>query len=199
MQQRFVHLRVHTEFSLVDGLVRVKPLMKTLVARGMCAVAVTDYCNLFATVKIYKSAVDAGIKPIIGADLPCYDPENPDVVSTLVFLCMSGQGYKNLTCLVSKAYQEGQEQGQPRVHYSWINEYSEGIIVLSGGKFGDIGQALLANDLELAKKRALHWSKLFPSRFYLEIQRTGRADETLYNEKLIDLAEHLQLPLVATN
>ncbi|BCA96114.1 DNA-directed DNA polymerase [Legionella antarctica] len=199
MQQRFVHLRVHTEFSLVDGLVRIKPLMKAVSARGMSAVAVTDYCNLFAAVKVFKSAVDAGIKPIIGSDLPCHNPESPDVISSLVLLCLNSEGYKNLTCLVSKAYQEGQYQGQPRVQNQWIDDYAAGLIALSGGKFGDIGQALLANDEPLAKTRALHWMKLFPNRFYLEIQRTGRADETHYNEKLIALAEELNLPIVATN
>jgi DNA polymerase-3 subunit alpha len=199
MQQRFVHLRVHTEFSLVDGLIRVKPLMKSLPARGMCAVAVTDYCNLFAAVKHFKNGVDAGIKPIIGSDLPCHDPELPDVTSSLVLLCLNAVGYKNLTCLVSKAYQEGQYQGQPRIQKLWIDEYSEGLIALSGAKFGDIGQALLANDEALATERALHWKSLFPNRFYLEIQRTGRADEELYNERVIALAEKLQLPIVATN
>ncbi|HHF0524295.1 TPA: DNA polymerase III subunit alpha [Legionella anisa] len=199
MQQRFVHLRVHTEFSLVDGLTRVKPLMKVLPSRGMCAVAVTDYCNLFAAVKHYKNAVDMGIKPIIGSDLPCHDPDQPERVSSLVLLCLNSQGYNNLTCLISKAYQEGQYQGQPRVQNQWIQEYSAGLIALSGGKFGDIGHALLANDDALAKSRAIYWQTLFPNRFYLEIQRTGRPDETRYNEKLIALADELQLPLVATN
>ncbi|MCW8400225.1 DNA polymerase III subunit alpha [Legionella sp. PATHC038] len=199
MQQRFVHLRVHTEFSLVDGLVRVKPLMKALPSRGMCAVAVTDYCNLFAAVKHYKSAVDAGIKPIIGSDLPCHDPEQPERVASLVLLCLNSEGYKNLTCLISKAYQEGQYQGQPRVQNQWIREYSAGLIALSGGRLGDIGQALLTNDIALAKSRALYWQNLFPNRFYLEIQRTGRPDEIRYNEQLIALADELQLPLVATN
>jgi len=199
MQQRFVHLRVHTEFSLVDGLVRVKPLMKALPSRGMSAVAVTDYCNLFAAVKVFKTAVDAGIKPIIGSDLPCHDPENPEAVTSLLVLCLDNQGYKNLTCLVSKAYQEGQYQGQPRVHFQWLSDYAEGLIVLSGGVDGDVGQALLAQDMELAKARALHWSSLFPDRFYLEIQRTGRSNEVVYNEQLVALADALQLPLVATN
>lgn len=199
MQQRFVHLRVHTEFSLVDGLVRVKPLMKALPARGMCAVAVTDFCNLFAAVKHFKNAVDSGIKPVIGSDIPCHDPEVPEVVTSMVLLCMNAQGYKNLTCLVSKAYQEGQDQGKPRVHYQWIEEYAEGLIALSGGRFGDIGRALLANDDALAEACALRWMNLFPNRFYLEVQRTGRADEALYNQKVIALAEHLQLPIVATN
>ncbi|HAT7072052.1 TPA: DNA polymerase III subunit alpha [Legionella pneumophila] len=199
MRQRFVHLRVHTEFSLVDGLVQIKPLMKALPARGMSTVAVTDFCNLFAAVKVFKSATEAGIKPIIGSDLPCHDLETPDNIFSLVLLCQDTAGYKNLTCLVSKAYQEGQYHGQPRVQLQWIPEFSQGLIALSGGKFGDIGQALLANDDSLARKRALHWMNLFPNRFYLEIQRTGRADELHYNEKLVALADELQLPLVATN
>lgn len=199
MQQRFVHLRVHTEFSLVDGLVRVKPLMKALLAREMSAVAVTDHCNLFAAVKLFEQATSAGIKPIIGADLPCCEPDKPEQVYPLVFLCLNNQGYKNLTCLVSKAYQEGQYLGQPRVHLNWIAPYAEGLIVLSGGRLGDVGQAILANDLQLASKRAGYWSQLLPGNFYLEIQRTGRADEALYNEQLIALAERLHIPLVATN
>lgn len=199
MQQRFVHLRVHTEFSLVDGLVRIKPLMKTLPTRGMNAVAITDYCNLFAAVKHYKNAIDAGIKPILGSDLPCHTLEAPDLVFSLIFLCSNQQGYKNLTCLVSKAYQEGQYQGKPRIQTQWIEEYSEGLIVLSGGRLGDIGQALLANDMALAEERAVKWMKLFPNSFYLEIQRTGRADETAYNERVLILAQTLKLPIVATN
>lgn len=199
MQQRFVHLRVHTEFSLVDGLVRIKPLMKSVLARGMSAVAVTDYCNLFAAVKVFQNAVDLGVKPIIGAELPCHDPEHPEVIYPLVFLCLNSEGYNNLTCLVSKAYQEGQYLGEPRVHLNWIQEYSQGLILLSGGRFGDVGQAILSNDLNLAKERAIYWQTMFPNRFYLEIQRTGRTDEALYNEQLIRLAETLNLPLVATN
>ena len=199
IEQRFVHLRVHTEFSLVDGLVRIDPLMKALLARGMSAVAVTDHCNLFAAVKVYNSAVDSGIKPIIGADLPCYDPENPDVIFSLVCLCLNNQGYKNLTCLISKAYQEGQHHGQPRVNAHWFADYSSGLIVLSGGRLGPIGQALLANDLDQATQRALLWSELFPGRFYLEIHRTGRPEEALYNQQLIYLAGEVNLPIVATN
>jgi len=199
MQQRFVHLRVHTEFSLVDGLVRIKPLMKVLPNQGMSAVAVTDHCNLFAAVKHFKNAVDSGIKPIIGSDLPCHDPEIPETTFSIILLCMNDLGYNNLTCLVSKAYQEGQFQGQPRIQYQWLEEYSEGLIMLSGGIYGDIGQALLTNDLQLAKDRARHWMALYPNRFYLEMSRTGRAKETLYNEQIVRLADDLQLPIVATN
>lgn len=199
MQQGFVHLHLHTEFSLVDGITKVTPLIKALADRGMRSVAVTDYCNLFAAVKVFKTAVDAGIKPLLGSELPYHDLDNPDRVYPLVALAMNKDGYKNLTCLVSKAYQEGQYQGQPRVQKPWIEEYSKGLILLSGGVAGDIGQALIAQDYTLAKKCALYWSQLVPGCFYLEIQRTGRANEDLYNEQLITLAQELQLPLVATN
>lgn len=199
MLSRFVHLRLHSEFSIVDGLVRIKPLMKAVISRNMNAVAVTDFCNLFAAVKVFKAAVDLGIKPILGGDLPCHYAGKPEHMSSLVVLCQNDTGYRNLTCLISKAYQEGQHQGQPRVHYEWLDEYAEGLIVLSGGRFGAIGKALLADDKTLALSLARDFSKLFPGRFYLEIQRTGRREETLYNEQIVQIAEELKLPLVATN
>lgn len=199
MQSRFVHLRVHTEFSIVDGLVRIKPLMKALAGKGMNTVAVTDFCNLFAAVKVFKSALDQGIKPIIGGDLPCHDPATPEQISSIVLLCQNETGYRNLTCLVSKAYQEGQYQGQPRVHHNWIADYAEGLIALSGGRMGLIGKALLAGDEVGARNLAKSFAQIFPDRFYLELHRTGRPNEAAYNEKLVRMAEDLNLPLVATN
>ncbi len=199
MQAQFVHLRLHTEFSLVDGLVQINPLLKALPEKGMNAIAITDFCNLFATVKFFQSALSHGIKPIIGCDLPCHSLEKPERVSSLVLLCQNEKGYRNLTCLVSKAYQEGQYQGQPRVHDEWIEQYNEGLIALSGGRKGAIGQAILANDPSTANELATHWMKIFPGRFYLEIERTGRPNEEQYNEEIIRIADALNLPLVATN
>ncbi|MBA2652606.1 MAG: DNA polymerase III subunit alpha [Tatlockia sp.] len=199
MQPRFTHLRVHTEYSIVDGLIRIKPLMKSLAEKGMNAVAVTDFCNLFAAVKVFTTAVDQGIKPILGADLPCHEPDNPEQITSLVLLCQNEIGYRNLTCLVSKAYQEGQYQGQPRIQNQWLEQHAEGLIALSGGRLGAIGKALLADDEASAYALAKSFIKLFPNRFYLEIQRTGRVDEANYNEQIVRLAEALQLPLVATN
>lgn len=199
MQPRFVHLHVHTEFSIVDGLVKIKPLMKSLVERGMNAVAMTDFCNLFATVKIFKAAVEAGIKPIIGCELSCHDRSTPEQITSLVVLCQNEIGYRNLTCLVSKAYQEGQYQGQPKIHHDWIAEHAEGLIALSGGAMGAIGKALLADDEQKAHDLAKKFTEIFPNRFYLEIQRTGRVYEGAYNKKIVELAEALTLPLVATN
>jgi DNA polymerase-3 subunit alpha len=108
MQPGFVHLRLHSEFSLVDGLVRIEPLMEELPLKGMNAVAVTDYCNFFAAVKVFQAALKEGIKPILGCDIPHWDSQKSDQVFSLILLCQNEVGYKNLTRLVSKAYQEGQ-------------------------------------------------------------------------------------------
>ncbi len=199
MHSRFVHLRVHTEFSLVDGLVRIKPMMQACIKRGMNAIGVTDFCNLFAAVKVFKAAIDAGIKPILGSDLLCFDPNNPGQRHYLVLLCQNETGYRNITCLISKAYQEGQRHGQPRVDINWLPQYAEGLIALSGGRFGAIGKALLADDEAMAYERARFYARIFSERFYLEIHRTGRADESAYNERILQIAAELHLPLVATN
>ncbi len=196
---KFVHLRAHSEFSLVDGLLRIDDVMDALPLRGMNAIAITDYCNLFAAVKVYKSAIAAGVKPIFGAELPCYDPKKPDDVFSLILLCQNLQGYRHLTQLISKAYQQGQYQGQPRVHLEWVAEHAEGLIALSGGCRGEIGRAILAGDKERAKRIATHWMAIFPERFYIEVQRTGRANEADYNAEAVRLADLLHLPLVATN
>lgn len=199
MPSPFTHLHLHTEFSIIDGIVRLDALMEAIVNRGMHTVAVTDFCNLFAVVKFFKMAVAKGIKPLIGCDLPCHDPAKPEEVYSLIFLCQNIQGYKNLTRLVSRAYLEGQHQGVPYVHMSWLSEHTEGVIVLSGGRLGMIGSALLQDNAQQAEIVARQMAGLFPNRFYLEIQRTGHAEEERYNQKLVGLAEKLQLPLVATN
>ncbi len=195
----FIHLNLHTEYSLIDSIVRIKPLMQQLSENGMRACAITDFCNLFAAIKFYKAALAYGIKPIIGCDLqysnPCFDKQ----LSRVILLCQNEEGYLNLSKLVSKAYLEGQNQGKVIVDFSWIKHHSQGLIALSGGMFGDIGQALLVNDYELAKSLAKKWQAEFPDRFYLEVQRTGRPQEEIYNELVVKLADELNLPLVATN
>lgn len=199
IKNEFVHLHLRTEFSLVDGLVRVKPLMDATVQRGMNAIAVTDHCNLFATVKVYQAAIRAGVKPIIGCDVYYYDPEQPNVEYLLVLLCQNEGGYRNLTRLVSRAYQEGQRNGRVLVQRAWIAEYSEGLIALSGAREGDIGQALIAKKDDLAVRYAKDWLSLFGNRFYIEIQRTHRSNESFYNAQVVRLADACHLPLVATN
>lgn len=198
MSVEFVHLRTHTEFSLKDSLIRIKPLIDAVLQYGMQAIAVTDFCNFFAAIKFYKAAVSKGIKPILGMEIEGYF-EEPAVSSSLLLLCQNEIGYKNLTCLISKAYQEGQYQGRPRVNYAWLSEHNQGIIALSGGKAGVIGQALLNGNEDKAYTAAAFFSHHFPERFYIEIQRTGRHQEIEYNALAVSLAERLHLPIVATN
>lgn len=195
----FVHLRLHTEYSLVDSTIRIKPLMKVAAGKDLPALAITDQNNFFGLVKFYKAAMGAGIKPIFGLDLLLADEQGTDTLFHTILLCQNNTGYRNLTKLVSRAYQQGQVLGVPRVQREWIKEFSEGVIMLSGGREGDIGQALLSGNQELAEKRLQEWLETFPDRYYLELQRTGRDGEEDYNHAAIDLALAHDIPVVATN
>ncbi len=195
----FVHLRVHSEYSLSDGIVRIKPLVKAVAGQGMPAVALTDRANFFALIKFHKACYGAGIKPIYGADFVLRDDEDPDHVSQLVILARSNEGYANLRLLISKAYQEGQQQGKPYLHRSWLADHREGLILLSGGREGDVGQFLLAGKQEQAKARLQRWQQEFPDCYYLELQRTSREYEEDYLHAAVELALECACPVVATN
>lgn len=143
MNPGFVHLRVHTEYSLVNGVVRVKPLVNACAAAGVPAVAVTDQGNLFAMVKFYKAALAGGVKPIIGVDLWQHNDADSNQPTRLVLLCQNREGYLNLTRLISRSYIEGQERGVPMIRKAWLSGASAGLIALAG-KSADVGQALLA-------------------------------------------------------
>ena len=199
MEPRFVHLHLHTEFSLVDGTVRVKPLMGRVAELGMPAVALTDQSNLFAMVKFYRAAQGAGIKPIIGVDIWLSDEQDPSHLSRLVLLCKDYAGYRNLTKLVSRSYIEGQHRGIPIVKYEWLRELAHGLIALSGGREGDVGQALLNNDKARAAERLTDWIRLFGDNYYLELQRTGREGEEDYIHSAVAMAAAMGVPVVATN
>jgi DNA polymerase III subunit alpha len=199
MQPKFVHLRLHTEFSLVDGIVKIKPLVNRLADLNIPAVAVTDHANLFALVKLYKAAIGQGIKLIAGSDVLIFNPEEPAVPHRLTLLVKNRTGYITLMELLSKAYQEGQHQGVPMLRPEWIEVNHDGLIALSGAMNGDIGKALLAENTELAKQLAEQWSALFEQSFYLELQRIGKPDEERYITAAVNLAITTGLPVVATN
>jgi DNA polymerase III subunit alpha len=199
MEPNFVHLRLHTEFSLSDGLLQIPSLMEKAAAFAMPAIAITDLGNLYATVKFYQAALKAGIKPIIGVDLWVADDKKTGQVSRLTLLCQTNQGYKNLLKLISKSYLEGQASGKPVVQKAWLASLADGIIALSGAKEGDIGQALLAQDHEAARDAIRCWQALFPNRFYIEISRVGKGQEQDYILAVIKLAESFAVPIVATN
>ena len=199
MSVEFVHLRLHSEYSLVDGLVRVKPLAQKVADIGMPAVALTDFNNLFGLVKFYKSTQAAGIKPIAGADV-LIAQDNPEATATQLVLLVADQlGYQNLIKLISKAYLEGQRQAVPIISKSWLADHSEGLIALSGGCMGEIGMALVSGRSADAESLLKYYMDIFPDRFYLELQRTGRADEEDYLHAAVALATQHQCPVVATN
>ena len=197
MDPKFVHLRVHSEFSLTDGLVRVGPLMKSVAAADMPSVAVTDRNNFFGLIKAYKAAEREGVKLIIGADFEVLEDDERRYQAT--FLAQSAEGYRNLTLLISQAYQEGQVLGRPLLRRDWIQARSQGLIALSGGRLGDVGQHLVAGRSQEAKAALEWWMSLFPDRYYVELQRTGRENEEDYLHSAVALAAEENCPVVATN
>ncbi|MFI3198425.1 MAG: DNA polymerase III subunit alpha [Methylococcaceae bacterium] len=199
MQPAFIHLRLHTEFSLVDGIVKIKPLVKRLAELNMPAVGVTDHANLFSLVKFYKASLGQGIKPVAGADVLIFNPEDPATPYRMTLLVNNHTGYITLTELISKAYQEGQHQGVPMLRQEWLEANHHGLIALSGGMSGDIGKALLAENHEEAQRLARQWGALFENSFYLELIRVGKPDEERYIAAAVELALATDLPVVATN
>ena len=199
MTPKFVHLRIHTEFSLVDGIVRIKPLVKKLTEFQMPSAAITEQSNLFSLVKFYKAAQGVGIKPIAGADVLIYNDDEPTSPFRMTLLARNKQGYVTLTELVSQGYQHGQHQGVPMLQKTWIKQNHEGLIALSGAMQGDVGAALLAENLVQAKSCAQVWADLLPGCFYIELQRVGKANEERYIKLAVELAVELDLPVVATN
>ncbi|SDU40045.1 DNA polymerase III subunit alpha [Geopseudomonas guangdongensis] len=199
MPVSFVHLRLHTEYSLVDGLVRVKPLVKAVAGAGMPAVAVTDMSNMCALVKFYKAAMGAGVKPICGADLWLAGRGDDAPLSRLTLLAMDVQGYRNLTELVSRGWTEGQHNGLVIIQRDWVKEAAEGLIALSGAREGEIGMALLNGSPDEAEALLGEWQAAFPGRFYLEVQRTSRVGDEEHLHAAVELAARCHAPLVATN
>ncbi len=199
MLAKFVHLRVHSEYSLVDGLVRIDALAESVAATGMPAVAITDRCNMFALVKLYQQANGRGIKPVAGAEIIVAGDDSSAPGSTLVLLCRDQAGYRNLARLVTRSYIEGQGRGVPMVQRAWLSGHTDGLIALSAASEGDVGQALIAGNQALAESRLVEWLTLFPDRYYLELHRTGRAQEELHIDGALALAQSLSAPVVASN
>ena len=196
----FVHLHLHTEYSLVDSTVRIPALMERCASLGMPAVAFTDQNNLFGLVKFYRKAIAAGVKPLIGLDLRILNDEEPDRPFTLLLLCQDNAGYRKLSELVTRSYLEGQVRGLPMARRAWLTEECcRGLIALSGGLHGDIGHALHGGHLEKAADLLEGWRSIFPDRFYLELIRTGRPAEEDCVRASLALASEKNIPVVATN
>jgi DNA polymerase-3 subunit alpha len=184
---------------MVDGLVRVKPLIKRVAELGMPAVGLTEQSNMCSLVRFYKAAMGAGVKPIIGADLWLENPDEPENPFRITLLARDNDGYLNLTEIISLGYTEGQRFGKPIIQRKWLEARPNGLIALSGSRMGDVGKALMAGKPELARERARYWMDLYPDSYYLELQRTGRPGDEDCLHLSVELAGALGLPVVATN
>lgn len=195
----FIHLHLHTEYSLSDGLIRIDKLVSKADELSMPAIAVTDLSNLFATIKFYQAATKKGIKPIVGAECRVKNDQLPGQAFQLILLCQNQTGYRNLIQLISRAYLENQLEGKPVLQKSWFANCSDGLIALSGAREGDITSCLMKNNKPLATEILQSWLRLFPNRFYLQLQRLGRPLEEEYIGSAVELANKYSVPVVATN
>ncbi len=195
----FIHLRVRTEFSLVDSIIGVKPLVARLAELNMPACGIADFHNYMGLIKFYKAAQGAGIKPICGCDFQLEAADAEAKPAQLTLIAQTQRGYRNITELISRSYQEGQQFGVPYLMYDWLGQHAEDVIALSGAKHGDIGQALLGGRAEDAKACLRRWMEIFGDRFYLELQRTGREYDETYLHQAVALALEFGCPVVATN
>jgi DNA polymerase-3 subunit alpha len=196
----FIHLRLHSEYSITDGIVRLNDAIARAASYGMPALALTDLSNLFGLVKFYYTARSKGIKPLLGSDVCIANETDPDRPSRLLLLCRSRQGYLQLCELLSRAYLAPRVRGRAEITRRMLQEVGvDGLIALSGAAAGDVGEALLQGNREQAASRARRWEELFHGDFYLEVQRYGQAQQDLLVAATADLAAELELPLVATH
>ncbi len=199
----YVHLRTHTEFSIVDGSLRVDDAVAAARADAQGALAITDFNNLFAGVRFYTAARDAGVKPILGCDvrLALPDAAGQGTPAALLLLVASQRGYLNLCELLSRAWLLGQHGGQAEMQWSWLAEdgLHEGLIALCGARQGAVGRALLSGEAARARQLARQFRDLFGDRFYLEVQRSGHAECARHVDAAANLAAELDIPLVATH
>lgn len=193
---QFVHLRTHSEYSLVDGLFRVKELVGQVAQCGMPAVALTDESNLFALVKFYRACLSHGVQPIIGAD--CW-VKGSDGFGRLTFIAMNQEGYKNLLELLSLGWLKGQDGDYALLEWEWVVDHAAGLICLTGATEGEIGRLVAAGQIDKADAVLDKYHALFADRLYFELTRVGLSGETALAQYGVQAADQRQIPLVATN
>jgi len=196
----FVHLRLHSEFSIADGIVRVDDAVAGAVADAMPALGLTDLSNLFGLVKFYRAAREAGVKPIIGCDVWVSNPKDKDKPTRLLLICQSHAGYLHLCELLSRAYRSNQHRGRAEIDRSWLKApATDGLICLSGAQFGELGAALANDNLREARRIARELVAGFPGRFYIEVQRNGDPTVDALARRSLRFASAEKLPVVATH
>lgn len=201
----FTHLRVHSEYSITKGMNRVDEISSLAAKNGMGAVAMTDTDNLFGAVGFYEAARQKGVKAIMGCELTMHEAggdDNPKgTFSKVILLAKNQTGYVNLMKIISRGYAEGMINSKPTFKKEWFetNSKKEGIILLSGAKHGDVGQAILSGEMGLARSRAKEWQNIFNENYYIELQRDGTEDETPYMQGAVQIAQDLGIAPVATH
>ncbi len=196
----FVHLRLHTEFSVIDGTCRINDVISAAAADGQPALALTDLNNMFGALKFYKAGRGKGVKPLLGAELNM-EAWGGDVAGRVLLLVQSHQGFLNLSEILARGWTSNVPKGQaqPLFKWEWLRELGEGLLLLSGANAGPIGQLLLRGDSQGAADAALQLASTFPHRFYLELQRAGRPDDERLVIQTVQLAARMNLPVVATH
>ena len=198
----FIHLRCHSEYSIVDGIVRIDDYVAAAKQDAMPALALTDLSNLFGAIKFYKTARDKGIKPLVGCDIWLENSKNRDQAHRALLLVQSHAGYLLLCQLLSRAYLENQYRGRAELKPEWFEAGTEGLILITGNAQSDIGTAALQANNGVASSLAAKWSNLFPNRFYLELQRADDskpAPQEALIQNVLHIANSLDLPVVATH
>jgi DNA polymerase-3 subunit alpha len=200
LNTEFVHLHVHSEYSLVDSIVRLPALVEGAASTGQAAIAVTDQGNMFGLVKFFKAALAAGVKPVVGADVMVSTPHTKAGYARLVLLCKDAAGYLNLKQLITRSYVEGQHNGIPVIAESWLEGPEvAGLIALSGGRESALAGLLGARRFDEAAAWLAHYRNIFSGDFYIELQRTGRPGDEDYVGRAVNLASSAACPVVATN
>jgi DNA polymerase-3 subunit alpha len=204
MTPQFTHLRLHSEYSIVDGLVRLDDVVDAAAADRQPALAITDLANLFGMVKFYKAARSKGIKPIVGCDVWITNDTERDKPSRLLLLVKNNAGYLQLCELLSKAWLENLHRGRAEIRVEWLQQLQQqpngnGLIALSGAHFGDVGIAIENGKPDVAERCARRWAAIFPDCFYIEIQRAGQPNMESQVRQSIAIAAAAGLPVVATH
>ena len=196
----FVHLRLHSEFSIVDSTCRIDDVVQAAADDQQPALAITDLSNLFGAIKFYKEARGKGLQPILGAEIFLEGlGVDPHALSKIIVLVQSSQGYLNLSELLARAWTQNMVKNNAVIKLAWLQELSEGLILLSGAQAGPVGQALMQGDTSRAAEIALQLASIFTHRFYLELQRAGRPEDNAHVVAAVKLASRLSLPVVATH
>ena len=199
-EPRFVHLRLHSEYSITDGIVQIDQAIAAAADDGMPALGISDLANLFGMVKFYKGARGKGVKPIIGVDAWIQNEAERDKPQRVLLICRNRAGYGQLCELLTRAYLDNKHRGRAEMRREWFeNGAAADLLCLSGAMSGDIGAAIAAGNVEQAEQLAADWARLFPDAFYIEIQRAGLPGTEGYIRNAVDLAGRLGLPVVATH